>query len=240
MLFLTFNGFSQYVRGFSGAWYNTDGTIYIVHPLEADKCEIIHIIIDTMFRVSQKPETGIVSALADASWRARDLEVINFEHKTLKVSDVLYPPAASPIDIFGKTGERQTEIIIPRENDVLSKRIYIEDSVEIIREGTTDEYFDLLNKLDGSRLVVFNDSKDSYKYIFSGMELVDYGERFGEGDEILVEVYNENEVILTWESYSSRASYPGNYEIKIHYKMRQFQNVRFWNCNLEKCGFVRL
>jgi hypothetical protein len=27
---------------------------------------------------------------------------------------------------------------------------------------------------------------------------------------------------------------------EMGYHVRQFQNVRFWNCNLEKRGFVRL
>ena len=51
------------------------------------------------------------------------------------------------------------------------------------------------------------------------MELIDYGERIGENDQISIELYNNSEIILKWVCNSIRAKYPGDYEIKIHYKI---------------------
>jgi hypothetical protein len=218
-VFFTCSAFSQYVRGFSGAWYNQNGSIYIVNPYEPNRCEIVHVIIDNMFRVSQKPETGIVNAFDDTSFRSSNLEIIKFQNRTVRVKDVIYAPTAFPIDIFGETWIRDKNITIPQINDILSKNIYIEERIEIIREGTTSGYFELIDKLNNSRLIVFNNNNDSNKYIFKEMELISYGERFGEGDEIVVESYNDNEVIIKWEYYSSRGPYSGNYSIRVYYKI---------------------
>ena len=51
------------------------------------------------------------------------------------------------------------------------------------------------------------------------MRLIDYGDRFGEGDEIQVELFNESEAVIKWRSFSKRASYSGDFLIKIYYKI---------------------
>lgn len=218
LLFFSINCFSQYVSVSSGAWYNNNGTIYIVRSSEINKCEVVYVIIDNMFKVSQIPEIGVVNASEDTLWEVRDVEVINFQDRTIKVRDAIYAPTSLPIGIFGKIWSRYKYIFIPKVNDVVSKRIYIEDKIEIIQEGITNEYFDLINKLNESCLVVFNNAYDSEKYIFKDMKLLDSGERFGEGDEIVIELYNETEAILKWKCYSTRAPYPGVYTIKIYNK----------------------
>jgi hypothetical protein len=201
-LSLAIDCFSQYVGQFSGAWYNPNGIIYIVNPLESNRCEIAEIIIDNMFNVIQEPEIGIVYALDDTSWRVSDLEIINFKDRIVKVSDIIYAPTSGAvrIDIFGNPYLRgRDKLVIPQNNSILAKRIYIEDRIEVIKEGYTNEYFELINKLNGSRLVVFNNAENSYKYIFNDMELIDYGLRIGEGDEIIMELYNENEAVVKCE-----------------------------------------
>ena len=130
--------FSQYVRGFPGAWYNENGTIYIVNPHETNECEIGHVSIDYMFKVSQNPEIGIVYALEDTSWLAD--EVISFQNKNVKVRDVLYAPRALPIDLFGSRYGRKQVIIMPKIGDSLANRFYIENGIDIIKPGITKEY----------------------------------------------------------------------------------------------------
>jgi len=214
------NGFCQYIRGFSGAVYNKEGSIYIVNPLEGDKTEITHLTIDNMFRVTQKPETGVVYALDDTTWRARDMEYIVFQDKTVKVSDVLYAPVARQIDLFGAIYPRINQnIVIPKVGDVLAKRIYQENGIEIVKEGNTEGYRELLGKLASSRLIVFNNISESPdNYIFKDREIISSGPRSGEGDEIIIETNNESEAIIRWEYYSSRGPFPGNYIIRVHYK----------------------
>ena len=223
VLFITCvsTGFSQYIRGFAGAVYNQEGSLYIVNPIEENKTEVTHITIDNMFRVKQEPETGIVHALDDTSWRARDDEYIVFQNKTVRVSDVLYSPIAHQIDLFGAFYPRTKQnIFIPKAGDKLAKRIYQENSIEIIKTDNSEGYKKLLDLLSSSRLVVFNNiTEPSNKYIFKNMNIISYGERDGEGDSINIETYNDQEAIIRWKYNSNRGSFPGNYEIRVHYKI---------------------
>jgi hypothetical protein len=214
--------FSQYVRNFPGAWYNDqEGAIYIVRPVEDNRNEITHVTIDSMFRVTKEPETGIVNALNDTSWRASDDEYIVFEDRTVRVSDVIYAPLAQPIDLFGYPYGRKVEIIIPTVGDALAKRIYQQTGIEIIKGDTSEGFFDLLDKLSSSRLVVFNGITDPpRKYIIKDMKIIDFGERVGEADETIVEKYNDYEAVIIHESYhSSRGWFPGNFIIRVYYRI---------------------
>ena len=227
MLFFscTVTGFAQYVSGFPGAWYNNDGTVYIVNPHVPNECEIGHITIDYLFRVSQNPKRGIVYAGEDTSWRAE--EVINFQNETIMVRDVLFAPVASPLDVFRSQNRRQQVIVMPEIGDSLAKRIYVENGIEVIRAGTTNEYHDLIRKLKGSRIVVFNNILDSPdKFIFKDMELIDYGERIGENDRISAELYNDREMVLRWECKTSRGRYPGDYDVRIHFTIYNVPEFR--------------
>ena len=219
------SGFAQYVGGFPGAWYNHNGLLYIVNPRVPNECEIGHLIIDCMFKVSQNPEIGIVYAMEDTSWQAD--EVINFPNGLINVRDVLYAPNATPIDVFGSRYGRKQDIVMPETGDPLAKRIYTENGIEIIKAGTTKEYYDLTLKLKDSRVVIFNDiTEPPYKYIFKDMELIDYGDRSGENDYILTELINDSEITLNWFCDSSRGKYPGEYEMKIHYKVYDVPKIQ--------------
>ena len=215
------NTFSQYIRGFSGAWYNPNGIIYIINPQEINKTEVGEIIIDNMFRVIKEPEIGIVYALEDTSWRVRDIEIINFPNRNVRVSDVIYFPSSGsrPIDIFRNANLRQENIRFFQKNDILARRIYSIDRVEILQEGNTDEYHEIIETLSKSRLVVFNTLPNSIKYIFNDMELFDYSERIGEDASIRTELFNENEAIIRWENYSNIDWTPNVFSLRIFYKI---------------------
>ena len=222
VLFCTciYNGFTQFVRGFPGAWYNQEGFLYVVNPIEDDKTEITHITLDNMFRVSQEPETGIVYALDDTTWRAKDNEYIVFQNKTIRVSDVLYAPIAQPLDLFEDRYGIKQNIIIPKVGDMLAKRIYQENGIEIIETDNSEGFRKLLDILSFSRLVVFNNVTESTKkYIFKNMDFISYGERDGESDSIIIETYNDNVAIIRWEYNSNKGPFPGTYILRVCYRI---------------------
>jgi hypothetical protein len=220
-LFLSICAFSQYVRNYSGAWFNPNGIIYIVKPIETDRTEIAEIIIDNMFRVIKEPEIGIVYELEETSWQLRHLEVINFPNRNVRVSDVLYADTsdARPIDIFGDRNFGRFNVTISQKNYILARRIYKIDRIENIQEGNTSEYIELVRELENSRLVVFNDSPNSQKYIFNDMKLLDFGPRIGDITSIYIENYNKNEAILIYNRRSSYFPYSNIYTIKLNYKI---------------------
>ena len=162
-IFLAVNLFPQYVRGFSGAWYNPNGIIYIVNPLDNGKCEIDEVLIDNSFKVKKRPEIGIVHALDDSSINTRDSETVIFTDRIIKLSNLIYLPTsgAMPIDFFGNIYPRRNQnIVIPQKDDLLVKRIYVEDSIEILKEGETDDYYKLISLLKDTRLIIFSNLQD--------------------------------------------------------------------------------